>query len=32
MEPKPSDFVSAGVLMLLLLVGIVLIVWAAIPA
>jgi hypothetical protein len=32
MEPKTSDFVSAGVLTLLLLLGIVLLVWAAIPA
>jgi hypothetical protein len=32
MEPKTSDFIGAGVLALLLLLGVLLLVWAAIPA
>lgn len=32
MEPKASDFVGAGVLALVLVIGVLLLVWAAIPA
>jgi hypothetical protein len=32
MEPKTSDFVGAGVLALVLVMGVLLLVWAAIPA
>jgi hypothetical protein len=32
MEPKTSDFVGAGVLALVLVIGVLLLVWAAIPA
>jgi hypothetical protein len=32
MEPKTRDFVGAGVLALVLLLGVLLLVWAAIPA
>lgn len=32
MEPKSTDFIGAGVLALVLLIGVLLLVWAAIPA